>query len=259
VRSADIRPRTSDIRIGWLIAGLVLGVAWIVLAGPVGRLSDWFAFTFGVKAYWRAIRVAEVCALAAGVPLLVWFLYRARDRLDVIFPQLVGLAWATLAFNVWLMTSAVEPIHYPQYALLGYVLRLGAGRDLPAALIGFFFGALDEYAQGFSDRRTDLADVEFNFIGVLWGLWSFHLLRPARAETALDYYPRNTCSGGKNSGQGIRHETTRNGTKASHEFQSGGGSRFAFFVKFRGWFGCGHCPRVRRAVSHIHLPFVSKP
>ncbi|MBI5525280.1 MAG: hypothetical protein HY897_03025 [Deltaproteobacteria bacterium] len=171
---------------GWLIAGLALGVGYLLLAGPVGRVSDWFAFTMGVKRYWQFIHVAEAGALALGAPVLVWLLWRARERLDVLFPPLTGLVWATTAFNVWLMTSAVEPIHYPQYAILGYVLRLGAGRDLPAALLGFLFGALDEYAQGFSDRRTDLADVEFNFIAVLWGVWLGHLLRAGSGNPRID-------------------------------------------------------------------------
>lgn len=182
MRSADIRSRAFEHRIGWLLAGLVLGLSYILLAGPVGRLSDWFAFVLGVKRYWRLIHLAEAAAIVASLPALVWLLRRARARLDVLFPAFAALACATLTFNLWLMTSAVEPIHYPQYALLGLVLRFGTGRDLPATLVGFSFGALDEFVSGFHDRRTDLADVEFNFIAVLWGIWFFHLFRAARAR-----------------------------------------------------------------------------
>jgi hypothetical protein len=169
------------LRKGWLIAGLLLGAAYLALAGPIGLLSDWLAFSLGVKAYWRLIHHVEVAAVLAGLPALLLLLWRARARLDVLLPGLVALACATLSFNAWLMTSAVEPIHYPQYALLGLVLRFGAGRDMPATLCGFFFGALDEYLQGFVDRRTDLADVEYNFVAVLWGVWLWHLILAARA------------------------------------------------------------------------------
>lgn len=169
----------------WLAAGLLLGVAYVALAGPIGGLSDHLAATLGVKAYWRLIHAVESACALAGAPILLWLLWRARERLDALFPALVALACATVTFNAWLMTSAVEPIHYPQYALLGLVLRLGAGRDMPAALAGFAFGAIDEYLQGFAGRRTDLADVEFNILAVLWGLWLFHLASAARAGSSL--------------------------------------------------------------------------
>ena len=171
------RPRT-------LAAGLLLGVAYLALAGPIGGLSDHLAAALGVRAYWRLIHRVELAAALAWAPALVWLLWRARERLDALFPSLVALACATFAFNYWLMTSAVEPIHYPQYALLGLVLRAGAGLDLPAALAGFFFGAVDEYLQGFVGRTTDLADVEYNFVAVLWGVWLFHLIAAVRAGSA---------------------------------------------------------------------------
>lgn len=171
-------------RRGWLIAGLLLGAAYIALAGPIGGLSDHLAATLGVRAYWRLIHAVEAACAGAGAPLLGWLLWRARERSAVLFPSLVALACATASFNLWLMTSAVEPIHYPQYALLGLMLRLGAGSDFQATLAGFAFGALDEYLQGFAGRRTDLADVEYNFVAVLWGVWLFHLIINARAGSA---------------------------------------------------------------------------
>jgi hypothetical protein len=180
IQRSDLGPRTSDLRPSWLIVGFALGLAYLALAGPIGGLSDWLAASLGVKAYWRLIHRVETGCAVAGLPLAAWLLWCARARLDTLFPGLVALACATVSFNLWLMTSAVEPIHYPQYALLGLVLRVGTGSDFKAALIGFFFGALDEYLQGFVDRRTDLADVEYNFVAVLWGVWLWHLLQGAR-------------------------------------------------------------------------------
>jgi hypothetical protein len=54
----------------------------------------------------------------------------------------------------------------------------------------------------------------------------------------------------KDPGQGICHETTRNGTKGPLEFLSGVGSSFVFFVQIRGWFGCGSAALCRLHADH---------
>jgi len=156
----------------WLAAAVGIFALDIALHLPITDFFDYLAKRFGFYEY-DAATLRVFASLGVLTLLALWWcpIHRRRQ----VRYALVGLAAAIGLAKAFLLVSAIENIHYPQYALLVIVLVRG-GLPLEAAwLAGVGFGVLDEgYQHMVLPRGTpaylDANDIIFNAIGALLGI-----------------------------------------------------------------------------------------
>lgn len=155
----------------WLAAALVLFAGDLAAHLPITDFCDYLARRFGFEEYDRATRDVFLAAGLATAAALWWAPANRRAvRAGVgVLAASVGLAKALL------LVSAIENVHYPQYALIGLLLiRAGLGVE-NAWLAAVGLGAVDEaYQHAVLPRGTpaylDANDIVLNAIGALLGV-----------------------------------------------------------------------------------------
>jgi hypothetical protein len=156
----------------WL--GAALGLFALDLAAhlPITDFVDFLAKRYGFFEYDRATQWVFV-ALGAVTVAAIWRIPSSRRR--EVRAGLGVLALAIAAAKALLLVSAIENIHYPQYALLTVVLvRAGLGLE-GSWLAAVGLGVLDEaYQHAVLPRGTpaylDANDIVLNGIGALLGV-----------------------------------------------------------------------------------------
>lgn len=119
-------------------------------------------------------------ALLSGVAGFVWIVACRRGS---------WLFWAegfALGIMLWissamLICTNVESVHYPQYAILGYLMRSLIDGDMSALLACNFVGMGDELVQYVLNphytKYLDFNDMVLNLIGVMAGIILWHWVR----------------------------------------------------------------------------------
>jgi hypothetical protein len=157
---------------GWLAAAIGLFLADLAAHLPITDFFDYLARRYGFFEYDHA---TAVVFLAAGLITLGagwWWPSAQRRRVRI---GLAVLAVAMAAAKALIIVSAIEHIHYPQYALLVLVF-VRAGASLEAAwLSATGLGVLDEAWQHVVLPRgtpayLDANDIVLNAIGALLGV-----------------------------------------------------------------------------------------
>jgi hypothetical protein len=139
---------------------------------PVTDFCDWLARVYGFTAYDSAVRAGFI-ALGAGAGIAIW-LRPVPSRLTLGLAATVLLMLTAIAHRI-IVVNAVESIHYPQYALIVWLLARAGTRLEAAWLTGTALGAIDEGHQAvFLPRGApdyfDWNDVVLNGIGAAFGI-----------------------------------------------------------------------------------------
>lgn len=140
---------------------------------------EYFSNTFVVpfKNY-VGIEAAEYWFVGLSLALIVLLLLLVRKSIpftrSTAFRGFILLACLNMATQ-WLMVTKVEMVHYPQYALLAFFLRMGGLSAGATFLTGQCASIVDEGRQYlFHPRFTgyfDWNDILINSIGLALGLW----------------------------------------------------------------------------------------
>jgi hypothetical protein len=180
-------PGTRLLSEAWLAAAVGLFALDLAAHLPLTDFFDLLARRYGFTTYdaWTA-RVF----MALGAMLLAALWWTPPSRRRAVRLGLVGLASAMVLAKTLLLVSAIENIHYPQYALLTLVLvRAGLGLETSWLAAGVF-GVLDEaYQHVVLPRGTpaylDANDIVFNAIGAGLGVVIAIAWRQRDAETPV--------------------------------------------------------------------------
>ena len=157
---------------GWWVAAAAVMAGSLLLHLPVSDLFDGLARRYGFTEYDLATRAVF---LAAGLAI-AWWLWRAPApsraavrRAALCLAAVIAVAQALLAVN------GIEAIHYPQYALLSWVLVRARLPWESAWVLATGLGAVDELWQwGMLQRAVpgylDWNDVVLNGVGAALGV-----------------------------------------------------------------------------------------
>jgi VanZ like protein len=158
---------------------------------PITDMCDALVRRFGFPAFDRGVRAGFVFAgLGIAAAALAWHTPRKSRKLAA----LGALAAAALIAHRVLLVSAIENIHYPQYALLAVLFAAGGLRRDSSWLIATALGALDEWYQHVVLPRGtpgyfDWNDVVLNAVGAAFGVVLLAIFRdngrerPASADS----------------------------------------------------------------------------
>jgi hypothetical protein len=155
----------------WLVAAGVAFAANLFLHLPVTDLFDAIAARVGFRRYDHLLAVAF--ALLGAAAVIVVSLRRERRR-PLLVATVLLVAAAGLA-HAFLLVASIEDIHFPQYALLAFLL--GRSR-IPAEaswLGATALGGVDEAYQFLVLRRgtptyLDWNDIVLNALGAVFGI-----------------------------------------------------------------------------------------
>jgi len=162
------RPRSR----GWLTAALGLFLADLAAHLPITDFFDFLARRYGFFPYDHATALVFLAAGIVTFALIWWWPTGQRRRVRI---GLIILAVAMASARALIIVSAIEHIHYPQYALLMLVLAR-AGLSLEGAwLAATGLGVVDEAWQHIVLPRgtpayLDANDIILNAIGALLGV-----------------------------------------------------------------------------------------
>ena len=167
--------------IAWLIAAAVAFVADLFLHLPVTDGFDFIAKRFGFFTY---DRITKYVFLAIALLCLAAAWRWAHRRIAVAVTMLMALAGIAQAL---LLVAGIENIHYPQYALLAYLLARGLPNTEAAWLGATGLGLLDEAYQFLvlprgTPEYLDWNDILLNAIGAAFGLVIVAALHRGRGE-----------------------------------------------------------------------------
>lgn len=156
----------------WLVVTAVVFLAGVFLHLPVTDFCDWLARVYGFTAYDSAVRTGFI-VLGAGAALAIW-LRPVPARLALGLAATVLLMLTAIAHRI-IVVNAVESIHYPQYALVVWLLARAGTRLEAAWFTGTALGAIDEGYQTVALPRgapdyLDWNDVVLNGIGAAFGI-----------------------------------------------------------------------------------------
>ena len=152
----------------WIAAAGAVFVGWVVLHLPATDATQLLVNRVGFARY-DQIMLAAATIVGAAVIATLWRHERQplwHSPTLVASLALLGLACAG---QRWLVVAPVEFVHYPQYALLAFLLARGLPCEL-AWIAATFLGAVDEAHQLLFLRRGrpdyfDWNDVCLNAIG----------------------------------------------------------------------------------------------
>ena len=156
----------------WWVAALVGFNLWLHL--PISDVFDGLARRYGFVQY---DTVTRVVFLAAGLASAVWLWWPSPHR-AAVRRAVVWIAVVMAAAQSLIVVSGIEAIHYPQYALMAWLLvRTGLGLE-QSWLTATALGALDEIWQWQTLPRAvpgylDWNDIVLNAIGAALGVWSW--------------------------------------------------------------------------------------
>jgi hypothetical protein len=161
-----------SIRPLWLVAAVALFAGDIAMHLPVTDFFDFLAKRFGFFEYDAATRQVFV-VIGALAFVALWFYPGPRRR--AVRAVVMTLGVLMVAAQSLLLVTAIENIHYPQYALLAMTLvRAGLGLE-GAWLAAGGFGLVDEaYQHAVLPRGVpgylDANDIVLNAIGAALGV-----------------------------------------------------------------------------------------
>lgn len=188
----------AKLSVGWLLAALAwfsvtslahLEISLWLVRPRVGSTGSFAFKDFAVEA-----------AIVGGVGLAVWLTYQARKA---VRPWPVLALWALLALCVGLVDrfltfSAAEYAHYPQYALLAWLLARALDptrtRYVPGRVLFWtsLLGAADEIAQylwittSYSEY-LDFNDILVNMLGAAAGILLYYGFEPNAAPRVRNH------------------------------------------------------------------------
>ena len=152
---------------------------WLVKSRPFGlKPVEYLPYVWGVLG-------------VAVIAFVAWSAWRSANRLPTLAYWGAWLALAVIA-DRWLLFSAAEYIHYPQYAVLAWLLAwtLDPKRDGHAfgtvLLLAVVIGIADEVHQYFLETISysdylDFNDFLLNLLGAAAGLLLYYGFRPLSA------------------------------------------------------------------------------
>jgi hypothetical protein len=157
---------------GWLAAAAALFLANLFLHLPITDMCDALAKKYGFFPFDGVVRRAfEVAGAACLGGALMWL----RGERTVVGGAWIGLALIVATAQMLIVLNGVEDVHYPQYALMAYVLARGLptleGAWLGSTILGgvdegYEFVALPRGTPGYFDWN----DVVLNAIGSAFGI-----------------------------------------------------------------------------------------
>ena len=145
--------------------------SWVLLifatVPVIRKVQEWIAANAGSQIF----GYATLAALAGGAVLGIYILYRRPSPLQ--WRQILWLAAVTAVAMWWargLWSRPEEAVHLVEYGVLGLLLAHALGFRIrswvvypAAALVGAFFGCLDEFVQWLTPRRYfDFRDIWIN-------------------------------------------------------------------------------------------------
>jgi hypothetical protein len=156
----------------WLLAAFVVFLADLFLHLPITDFLDGMVKRFGFLAYDSFMRRAF---LVSGVGVLAVAIGRRAPRKGTIVAATGMLLATALAAQRVLLVAAVENIHYPQYALLTWLIARAGAPFESAFLLAAMLGAADEGYQYLALPRGtpqyfDWNDVVLNTMGAAFGI-----------------------------------------------------------------------------------------
>lgn len=184
-------PRTEAPWVWWVAA--LSYFALISLAHL--RFSFWLVRTrpppFGLEGYWRIADLVPAIALLAVMALTAWVVHgawRAKRPWPVLSHWLLWLA-CVIAIDRWLTFSINEVAHYPQYALLAWLLARAMDPQRtrqPIARLLFWttlLGMIDEAQQYLwlapaYGEYLDINDFLINLLGGVLGVLLYYGFDP---------------------------------------------------------------------------------
>lgn len=134
-----------------------------------GLFQEYILVPFGMSSV-QATANEISAALAIGVVLFLVWCTRTQKRfaLAAIFLLVVTLALIYVS-DLVLLVNNVEKIHYPQYALLAFLLKLTIEDDKLVFYATVFAGYIDEFQQYLTNPAhtsyLDFNDIVFNILG----------------------------------------------------------------------------------------------
>lgn len=168
----------------WLVAALVVFNLFLHL--PISDVFDGLARRYGFTEYDTATRAVFLIAGVAGAVWLWWPPRRAG-----VPKALLALAAVIAISQALIVVNGIEAIHYPQYALMAWLLvRAGPGLER-SWIAATALGTVDEIWQWQTLRRAvpgylDWNDILLNAVGAALGvLIVVRLRRAPSAETLL--------------------------------------------------------------------------
>jgi hypothetical protein len=163
----------------WWVAALVAFNLFLHL--PISDVFDGLARRFGFTEY---DTVTRVVFLVAGLAAARWLWGRSPNR-TVIRWGLVWLVALIVLAQALIVVNGIEAIHYPQFALMAWLLARTGLRLEVAWLLGTALGAIDEVWQWQTLPRAvpgylDWNDIILNALGAALGVLIVVRLRHAR-------------------------------------------------------------------------------
>jgi hypothetical protein len=166
------------------VAALVGFNLWLHL--PISDVFDGLARRYGFIQY---DTVTRVVFLAAGLASAAWLWWPSPHR-AAVRRAVVWIAVVIAAAQSLIVVNGIEAIHYPQYALMAWLLvRVGLGLE-QSWLTATTLGALDEIWQWQTLPRAvpgylDWNDILLNAVGAALGLLIVVRMRRASSAEAL--------------------------------------------------------------------------
>jgi hypothetical protein len=171
---------------GWLLAAAAAFAADLFLHLPVTDLFDALCARLGFTLYDHLLEIAyALLGVAAVVAVAFW-----RNRSRWLLLATVVLVAITVPVERLLLVASVENIHYPQNALLAFLLGRGGFSAEASWLLATGLGAMDEGHQYLFLHRgrpnyLDWNDIVLNAIGAGFGIIALLLSRAPRGERRL--------------------------------------------------------------------------
>lgn len=180
---------------GWLAGAAIAFGCNLLLHLPVTNLSDSLVRRFGFQPY-NEFLAAGCALLATGIWIALGLRRHKRAHLLWVAATLL-IAFAMLAQRV-LLVASIENIHYPQYALVAFLLGRG-GVPLEATWLGATaLGAVDEgyqyvFLRSGRPEYLDWNDILLNAVGAAFGLVA---LLAANGQSATGVHFSTRVAGG---------------------------------------------------------------
>lgn len=157
----------------YYLAALALFFGNFFLHKPISDVCDAIRARIGFGAYDRGALIGFF-VLAAMAVAPVAARRRAVLTEPTTFAVLVALAAMTVASQHWLLVTNIELVHFPQFALIAWLLWAGGLSPQTAWAGGTIAGVFDEFYQHlviYADRADvylDYNDMVLNSIGAAW-------------------------------------------------------------------------------------------
>jgi hypothetical protein len=158
----------------WWVMVIAYSAVNILAHEQVNDFAKWLIQVMGLSPFFWSTRILTV----AGVLVILFcrrHFLRQRERLKAVVLFIV----IGLALDMSLVIFASERVHYPQYALLTWIAYPAIGKPLPAALLSFLVGYVDEAHQHwiiYAKDQTAYFDWNDNVLNLLGAVSTLVLL-----------------------------------------------------------------------------------